>query len=739
MIDEILIKNTATYDDTGARIDRLKKINFFFGANGSGKTTISRVIGHDGDGTYPDCKINWRDGVLNTLVYNQDFVKENFRPSENLKGIFTLGKVEADTQEKIAKIGKLLDAIDGELKSHDENKGIKSEELKDLHNTFKEDCWDNIYKYYQTEFGEVFSGLGKKETFLERVLEEHKKHYQPGHKQTAAALDELKERARTVFAKNAEKASEINVLEQSLAEKLEELTNNPILQKKIVNNGDTEAGKIIKKLDNSDWVSEGLKEYVPHSEGACPFCQQKVNEALLAKLQACFDEEYENNRGELQRIQEAYKDSYEVVMNSIQGAINAPESFIDQKEFSNLKDKSKNILSQNITQIEKKIKEPSISLSLESVSEILREITAFLTKINGKIQEHNRLIDNKKIEKQKLIADIWAFLVTEKDKSIIAYQKQRQILDTEIKDIQTDIDIKNKVKKAKEEELKKLQSSLKGVQKTVNDINSILKQFGFTNFSLATCGEKNESYKIIRPDGSDVEETLSEGERSFVTFLYFYHLIKGNHSADSDAKAEIIVFDDPVSSLDSNVLFIVSQIIRDMITENKLKDANSNGLIKQIFILTHNVYFHKQISNELKGEICFYHVYKNTEHTVIECKDEKNTITSSYECLWSELRYLKETGDRQAFALIQNVMRRILEYYFEDLQGKKKEKLTKDFSEEEKHNHAAFLQWLHAGSHRMPDEDYYNGEGDIDNFLQCFKLIFEKNGQKEHYHKMINS
>ena len=41
MIQKIIIKNVATFDGRGVEIDHLKKINFIYGANGCGKTTIS--------------------------------------------------------------------------------------------------------------------------------------------------------------------------------------------------------------------------------------------------------------------------------------------------------------------------------------------------------------------------------------------------------------------------------------------------------------------------------------------------------------------------------------------------------------------------------------------------------------------------------------------------------------------------------------------------------------------------
>ena len=46
MITQIDIKNVATYDNQGVRFDDLKKVNFIYGANGCGKTTISNFV-HD--------------------------------------------------------------------------------------------------------------------------------------------------------------------------------------------------------------------------------------------------------------------------------------------------------------------------------------------------------------------------------------------------------------------------------------------------------------------------------------------------------------------------------------------------------------------------------------------------------------------------------------------------------------------------------------------------------------------
>ena len=97
MIESIQIASEASYSNTPEILHRLSKINFFYGANGAGKTTISRVIANAD--AFASCRVNWKSGTaLKTMVYNRDFVHENFSASTGLKCIFTLGKNDIDTR-----------------------------------------------------------------------------------------------------------------------------------------------------------------------------------------------------------------------------------------------------------------------------------------------------------------------------------------------------------------------------------------------------------------------------------------------------------------------------------------------------------------------------------------------------------------------------------------------------------------------------------------------------------------
>jgi len=87
MITNLSIHKTATYDE---RVEiKPTEINYLFGSNGSGKTTISKVIANPDN--FADCSMIWKNTPLEVLVYNREFVKANFGQSHAIKGIFTLG------------------------------------------------------------------------------------------------------------------------------------------------------------------------------------------------------------------------------------------------------------------------------------------------------------------------------------------------------------------------------------------------------------------------------------------------------------------------------------------------------------------------------------------------------------------------------------------------------------------------------------------------------------------------
>ena len=114
----------------------------------------------------------------------------------------------------------------------------------------------------------------------------------------------------------------------------------------------------------------------------------------------------------------------------------------------------------------------------------------------------------------------------------------------------------------------------------------------FTNFQIVPSPAKENSYQIQRMDGTLATNTLSEGEETFISFLYFLQFAKGSTDASKVSSKKILVLDDPICSLDSTVLYIVSSMVKSLIRE--IREGTSD--VEQIFIFTHNVFFHKEAS-----------------------------------------------------------------------------------------------------------------------------------------------
>lgn len=103
MIKTIKIKNCATYPPEGTSIENCQKVNFFYGANGSGKTTISNFLQNPADSLYRECKIEWENGAdADILVYNRRFRERNFK--ENIAGVFTLGQATIEQKKTLLKL-----------------------------------------------------------------------------------------------------------------------------------------------------------------------------------------------------------------------------------------------------------------------------------------------------------------------------------------------------------------------------------------------------------------------------------------------------------------------------------------------------------------------------------------------------------------------------------------------------------------------------------------------------------
>ncbi|MEQ8235201.1 MAG: AAA family ATPase [Syntrophomonadaceae bacterium] len=729
MIKKIEI-NTIPFDGTLQTMDALKTFNYFFGANGTGKTTISKIVAEPD--IYPSCRIAWDDGMpLEPRVYNRDFVEHNFNSQSKLKGVFTLGEMESATIKRIesvkADIAKAADDIKNLTLTlqGDNGNGGKNSELKQLTATYKNKFWVQKQKHAGKLGGALTGYLGDSVKFMNKVLSESE-----GNKETLLPLAKLENKAATIFLNSLAAASTINEIEATgiLAHEI-----NPILQKRIIGKEDVDIAQMIKKLGNSDWIRQG-RFYYEANDGVCPFCQQKINQDFEKSLNEYFDESFSQDNDAVNKLVSGYAADARSLQQQLQGLTDIQSEFLDSEKIKSEKQILDSIITINNQRLIQKQKEPSQVILLDSIESALSEINSLIKKANKSIEERNAVVKNLKNEKATLTKQIWRCIVEELSSEIGDYNRQKKALEAAINNLSEQIKTKGEEKSRKEVELRELHKKTTNIEQTREGINGLLTSFGFTSFKLAI-GDDKKTYKLVRKNGSEAQQTLSEGERNFVTFLYFYFLLKGSQTETELANDKIVVFDDPISSLDNDVLFIVSSLIRELIQDVREK----KGTIKQIFILTHNIYFHKEVTynhkrkNGALREETFWLVKKDGINSIVE-KQTTNPIKTSYELLWDEVR--SPTRNK---ATIQNTLRRILENYFKLLGNIPLDELYKKFEGDDKVKCKALCSWVNDGSHSAFDEDFYTplDETMITKYLEVFRLIFDQSKHISHYNMMM--
>ncbi len=742
-ISQIVLKNAATFGESGASFEDLNSINFIYGTNGSGKTTTSSFLKNLAENRIEDkfanSKIEWHnDEILKIEVYNKQFKEEQFRNSQ-VKGIFTLGK---ETNENLENIESKKESIKKEYEKNTKNKE-SSEKLKQekekKEKDFTDGCWEKLYKKNEEDFKETLKGFKLKEKFKEKILEEFKNNER---NESEVKLEKLKENIRIVFSKNQ---TELVSLECNLID-FDSIENHSIWEQKIVGSGDVAIADLIEKLSNEDWVAQG-REYLSKDGNACPFCQQKtITEEFKKQLESYFDTSYQKSTDTIKKMKENYKNETDEVLERLDEIVKTEQDNLQTKLnteiFKRIIETLRSKINGNWQKMRDKSKEMSRSFDLESTKNEIEKIGELIDTANQQIANHNEMM--KDIENQKEICkgQTWKFLVNEFKSDIQEYNKKHCGLEKGISNLNKEISENQEKIEKLENEIRELEKNMVSIKPIVDEINALLKGYGFTNFSLA-CTEDEKSYRIQREDGQLVGETLSEGEVTFITFLYYYHLTKGSLKENDISKNKVLVIDDPISSLDSNILFIVSVLVKELMKEAMKEKTN----IKQVIILTHNTYFYKEITLEYdlkryhQGKYSFWIIRKDNNVSKIE-KFEKNPVKNSYELLWQEVRLAKEKQAKEnniSWVSLQNVMRRIIEYYFRILGGIKYNDLSECFENiEEKRVCNSFISWFNDGSHGISDDLFVQSQDtSIETYLKVFENIFKKTGHEAHYTMMM--
>ncbi|MCC6930952.1 MAG: AAA family ATPase [Gemmatimonadaceae bacterium] len=730
MIESIRIAQVATYGDTPVEMAGLSQFNYVYGSNGSGKTTISRIIADET--AYPTCQTTWKGGTkLQALVYNSDFVERNFNQSTELKGVFTLGQDQAETLARITAAKTERDQLTATIENltrtlrGDDGAGGKTGELATLENGFKAKCWAQKQKHDAKLQGAFEGYRNKAENFKTKVLQES------GSNQAALQpLADLEKKAETIFGQTPTTEPTIASIDTS---NLLAHEGNPILKKRVIGKDDVDIAAMITRLGNSDWVQQG-RSFYEVNDRTCPFCQQSTDESFARSLNEYFDETFTADSKAIDGLVINYTTESERVQQQLAAIIGSPSRFLDVEKLKSEKELLDAKITLNNQRLAGKKKEASQVVELEPLGSVALAVTALIDSANSSIADHNRMVANLGAERKSLTAQVWRFVLEELKTDLAAFKTAKDGLSKAISNLNDQIATATQERSQKTTEIQNLEKQTTSVQPTINAINALLSSFGFHAFALAKAAN-GTSYKLVRQDGTDAKTTLSEGEKNFVTFLYFYHLLKGSHQESGMTADRVVVFDDPVSSLDSDILFIVGSLIKGLFEEVR----GASGHVRQVFVLTHNVYFHREITfnprrskDQAMNEETFWVARKSGAVSMLD-GHSTNPIKTSYELLWSEVR-----NPNRSSLTIQNTLRRILENYFKILGGVDPDQICTKFEGKEKLICKSLFSWVNAGSHHALDDLFVSSaEATVDVYLQVFMEIFRKSDHWAHYRMMM--
>ena len=265
MISKIEIRNIASFDATGIVIDGLKKINFIYGSNGCGKTTISKCLSNP-DLYMGKCKITWlNENKLSTYVYNKDFRERNFGNSK-IPGVFTLGNATIQDIEKIENKKSTIVEKRMQLERLNSKRNDLDTQLKNLNETFTTECWNSLYKKYENNFSEEMAPKLKNK-FFEKLLNTHNNGVA-----NLKSIEELEKKKSILYKESHVALEHIAKLDFN---RVVEIENDLIWSEVIVGKQDVDISEMISSLGSSDWVQEGIK-YLRVDSKKCPFCQRET-------------------------------------------------------------------------------------------------------------------------------------------------------------------------------------------------------------------------------------------------------------------------------------------------------------------------------------------------------------------------------------------------------------------------------------------------------------------------------
>lgn len=695
MIFEIILPQDRFFEE---KLTGLKRKNFIYGKNGTGKSSITEMIAEQYSN---EKKIFIFQGFKSVIAENGSL------------NAISLGDVNSKLQPEIEKQHEKIGELSRDLKEpiiECENSFTRFKKAKKDYEEFSK----SIEKFYITAASSI-----KNEHVEWTGINYNKNHFKNDIKEAITLnrdqILEYKSKEAQTTITNFIKPLFIEPKVERFVESVNEIITINITKSAVLN---------FETTNEMNWVKEGL--YF-HEEGdTCAFCGSTVSKIRYDDLNSFFNNEIKILEERINNsIKQIEKSKEEVNKNTILDKYNYFPKFHSQLDKLNakildLKDKHNDYFDTLIQTLKKKKEDIFLPLNEidmaypKNFKEIIKESNE-LYKENLRYNEN--LTEIKKEAQQKLKLNE----VSNKLKDNDYYKNIRTLEKLEHEKLEAERIINEQNAKLLNEQnnLEKLLSQTVDESKAALNINDLLKRLGNQSFKLVSVknDEQKGQYNIKGYDNKIRNiETLSTGEKNIVAFLWFiFNLENTELKASNDA---IIIFDDPMNSNDDTAQYLII---------TKLQELIKNIGNRQLFIFTHNIHFYinarfrwwNGCSKESYDKTTF-HLIKNGVKTHVNCiVKEEDDLRTSYDALWSEVKWLYKNNKPD---MMINPLRRIFETY------QKFNKINDIYL-----NDAEARKLFNVNSHSIDDlEADLNGKN-VEELMVKVKEIFIDLGAREHF------
>lgn len=722
---EILcLKGVKSYSpDVPTKIDLSKNINIFWGQNGSGKSTISGYFYSPTNPQYSQCSFT-SDNSYQYIVYNNQFIEDSFYNRPEQPGIFTLSKMNKETIEFIENKKKENERLQQKIDRIQISIEEKQNEIKSISTEYTNNVWNKTNDIRNSPLKNLLTGCLKKNLFSNKLDSIDESEY--------INFSELLAEYNNLVSFSGRSLNEI------IIPKTYEVTTSKldILKTSIISSSNSYLSGLINQLSNSDWVQEGTN-YIKDEK--CPFCQKNtIDEDFKKEIKQLFDNTYNEKIREISEFSDEYEKENRNYISQLRSNLSSCEYINNNHDIWQKIQECENQISINIKEIINKKQRPSAIIELIDLSELFNEIVKIINSINSEIKSINQQVINYDKSKDAITLKLWKMIkfncvdiISNKEKHLSQVRLEKEKLEKKKKQL---IEQQTKLN----DEILEKEKEISNIDETIISINQTLISLGIHHFKIAKHKDKENFFQLVRDNSKceSVYHSLSEGEKTIITFLYFIELCLGVTSKENrEQKTKFIVIDDPISSLSLTYIYEISSLIRCKLIEG-------NKRIKLV-ILTHNLFFLQELliytktkESDFKKEYSLNKIVKNQYSNVEELK--RDDIKNDYQSLWTILKDAR--NNKISCVVVPNIMRNILEHYFsfQCIRYKLKNTLDELANGENISANRAFYRYINNGSH----SNNVNSNGvmsiSVDRYFEMFEKIFIHMSSEDHYQTMMH-